>query len=471
MNLTKSSIKIIIARLGGFVISTLGTIYFARDLGSANFGTFVLFQALAQMLAVPADFGIHGAIIKRMSEQENSSEILSSAIFLLCVSLSIVCSFIFLFRDFINNYIGAQLALLLIIFLIFNEGAKLTRNVLKGELRVGETAFLNFAQQLVYTGLGAIMVSMGIGFFGLVYSIITALAAVIVIGLYKWETTLGRPSINAIRSLFSFSKFSVISHIDSYLYNWLDVAVIGFLLSQSAVGKYEIAWRVSAMVMLFSSAVERTILPQISAWDSQGTEKQIEELLPNALLASLLFVIPSFFGVAVLSEEILYFIFSPEYVTAAPILIILIGGRLLESIDIIFKNILSGMDHPDLRAIAVLISISLNIFLNLLLVQSIGSIGAAIATVSSFAVSTAVIAYYVTHIISITIPYQEILFCVFSSIVMATILWEIKIKIEIESSFDVLILILIGSIIYFSLLLFSPSIRRKFRYILRTVVE
>jgi O-antigen/teichoic acid export membrane protein len=157
MNIARSTSKIFFARLSGSVFGFLGTVYFARELGTSLFGTFVLFQALSQMLAVPADFGLQGAVIKRMSERENPSEVLSTAILMLGFSLTFVSVCVLLFRNIINSYLGAKLAVFLVTVVILNELSKLAQNVLKGELRVGETASLNFTKQLTFNGLGAIL--------------------------------------------------------------------------------------------------------------------------------------------------------------------------------------------------------------------------------------------------------------------------------------------------------------------------
>jgi O-antigen/teichoic acid export membrane protein len=423
------------------------------------------------MLAVPADFGLQGAVIKRMSERENQSEVLSTAILMLGISLTLVSICVLIFREVINSYLGAQLAVFLATAIILNELSKLAQNVLKGELRVGETASLNFAKQLSFNGLGAVLLFSGAEVLGLIYALIASSVVVLLLGIYKWDTSLGFPSFETARSLFDFSKFSVVSYVDSYLYNWLDVTVIGLLLTQSAVGPYEAAWRVSVIVMLFSGAIETTILPQISDWDSEGAQAQIENILPDAITASLFFVIPAFFGVLVLSRELLYYVFTPAYATAWPVLIILLGGKLFEGVDRIFKNVLSGMDRPDLRAIAVLASISLNLILNFTLVRFLGPIGAAIATTVSFGVSTVIIVYYLSNIIAIQIPYRELLSCVVSAIVMATCLYFVHTYVAITSLPLVVGFILLGAIIYTSTIFIFPTIRSKIRTVLRAIAS
>lgn len=471
MDLAKSTLKIFLARLSGSVLSFLGTVYFANELGSSLFGTFVLFQAISQMLAVPADFGLQGAVIKRMSERENPSEVLSTAILMLGTSLIIVSICVYIFRSTINKYLGATLAVFVISVVILNELSKLAENVLKGELRVGETATLNFAKQFIFNGLGAVLLYINANVLGLVYAFITSLTIVFFWGAYKWDTPLGHPSLRTAQSLFNFSKFSVISHVDSYLYNWLDVAVIGLLLTQAEVGAYEVAWRVSAIVMLFSGAIETVILPQISEWDSEDEHKQIENVLRPALTASLFFVIPAFFGGIILSYDFLFYVFTPEYAAAWPVLIVLLGGKLFEGIDRIFKNILSGMDRPDLRAVAVIASTFLNLVLNFTLVWWIGSVGAAIATIVSFGVSTLIIVYYLSDIIIITYPYRELLSCSISASLMAVILVLVQNYIPITSLQRLIAFVLFGGLLYVTTIVMFPSMRRQIRNVLRLGVE
>jgi O-antigen/teichoic acid export membrane protein len=223
--------------------------------------------------------------------------------------------------------------------------------------------------------------------------------------------------------------------------------------------------------MLFSKAIETTLLPQISNWDSDGSRIQIENVIPNAITASLFFIVPAFFGVLVLSQELLYYVFSPAYADAWPVLIILLGGKLFEGVDGIFKNVLSGMDRPDLAATAVLVSISLNVILNFTLVWFIGSIGAAIATTVSFCVSTAIIMYYLSNLITVQFPYREILSCLISSAVMAVALSIVQGFVGITSLPLVILFILLGGIIYISTIFLFPTIRQEIRTVLRAIIR
>jgi O-antigen/teichoic acid export membrane protein len=419
------------------------------------------------MLAVPADLGLQGAVLKRMSEQKSPSQVLSTAAVMLGTSLIFVSICAYLLRGVINQYIGAKLTFFLIIVVILNQVSNLINNVIKGELRVGETASLNLLKQVTFNIVGIVLISADTGISGLIYSLIIGSCVVIVWGTYKKDTAMGHPSLDVAKSLFEFSKFSVISYIDSYLYSWLDVVIIGLLLTQSEVGAYEVAWRVTGPVLLLGGAVATVILPQISKWDVEGSHEKIDNTIHDSVFISLFLVLPAFIGGIILSQEILYYVFNPEYATAWLVLIILLAGRIVEAFNLIYKNALSGVDRPDLRAVAVVIGMIMNLVLNFGLVSWVGMVGAAIATTISITVSTLITTYYLYSLINFRLPYYDLLLCLVSASVMGLIIYIVRQYISVDSLWVVVALVLTGATIYIGTTLLFPSVRDRIKMVLQ----
>jgi len=138
MNIAQSSLKLFIAKTASAALQFIGITYFARELGAAPMGVFFLFQALLGMLAIPADFGLRGAVEKRISEGKSQGTFLSSALALKAIPIITIVLAIVSFRSLINNYIGADIAKLLAVAIVLQEIAQLSVVVLKGELRVGK---------------------------------------------------------------------------------------------------------------------------------------------------------------------------------------------------------------------------------------------------------------------------------------------------------------------------------------------
>lgn len=89
MNLAQSSLKIFAANAASTVIGFLGLTFFARELRPHQLNVFFLFQALLEVIGIPADFGIGGAVNKRISEGKPNDEIFSTALLLKLIPLKL----------------------------------------------------------------------------------------------------------------------------------------------------------------------------------------------------------------------------------------------------------------------------------------------------------------------------------------------------------------------------------------------
>lgn len=466
MNIVRSSSKLFLANTVGALVSFLGIAFFSRELGAAQIGVFFLFKALIGMLSIPADFGLRGALEKRISENEMKSTYLSSAIIIKLVPLSVIVVAILLFRNSINAYLGAELALFLAVAVVLQEAALLVIAVLNGELRVGETAVLRALRKVLWAGIGGALVFYGFGVHALIYGLLIGFSVIFIWGWFKRSTPLSSPSVNHAYSLFDYGRYNIVSSIGGYFYSWVDVAVIGFFLSQSHVGAYEVAWRLTAVVMLFSQAIATTIFPQISRWDATDAKHRIEAIIPRLITPSLIIVIPSFFGTLTLSRDILRLVFGTEFTMAWPVLIILMGEKVLQSVHVVLGRSLQGIDRPDLAAKATAVSVTVNVLLNIGLVFHFGMVGAAIATAVSFSINTLLHGYYLSKFVEITFPYSEIGWLFVSSLGMVTLILVIRSVFAITTLTQLLGVIILGALWYgVSVLTFRPLREKAFKVV------
>jgi len=463
MNTLRAGLRLFNAKLLITVIQTAGVIYFAREVGATQIGIFFLFQALLGILSIPADFGLRSGVVKRISEGTAQGGYLSSVILAKLLSLSVFALLVVLFRSYINEYVGAEVAVYFAVALILYEAAKLSAAVLKGELRVGETAEIQVAKELIWLVSSAALVFYGLEARALIFGLLIGLTVMSVWGWYKISISFGQPSVSHARSLFDYSKFSVMSTIGGFFYSWMDVAIIGLFLTQAHVGAYEVAWRVTVVSTLLSSAIATALFPQVSQWDAADQQEKIQSLIRDTLAPSMVIAVPAFFGVTIFSREILSLTFGEEFTMAWIALIILSSEKVIQSIHIILGRALQGINRPDLAAKATVFSIVLNLVLNIVLVLQFGITGAAVATAISFAINGALHAYYVSQFVSIEIPVQEMLAIVLSSAAMAGLLFFGRSVVAIET-FPVLIgAVTIGAVLYFLFMLLLPSSRAMIR--------
>lgn len=461
MNIQRSIGKVFISEYGTSIISFVAIVIFARELSASELGIFFLYQMLINILAIPGSFGRGNALIKRLSEGENPRNILSTSIAFFIISSTTLVILILATKGYINTYVGAKVGLLVAIGIVLRSLYTLPLNILKGELRVGETATLQLCQRGTWFIISYSLLIYGFGYSSLIYGLLLGYLIGSIFGIYKINTGFGRITWRSAISLFDYWKYTTFSFVGSTIHSWMDIAVIGYFLSQRYVGIYELSWRVSIIVALASSAIGSTILPQISAWNSSNSKAKIVDLFPNALFSAVFLTTPAFFGVLLLSEPVLGLIFGSEYREGSFVLIVLVLSKILESIDNILKSFIEGINLPNLRMRAVLVSIIVNLLLNIVLISAYGLIGAAIATTTALIVNSLITVYYLSHYVELDLPYKELSWCFFSSLGMFIMLYLIVSRVEINNIVLLLTIVLVGMAVYFGLVLTYQPIRAK----------
>lgn len=462
MKLVKTAASVFSLQIISTVSQALGLVYFAQELGANQLGVFVLFQALLTMFRFVANAGVDQALEKRISEGD-SENVVGSSILIKGVIIILIAALVVATRGYLNEYMGSSLALLLLAVLIPQQLARVVLKTLRGELRVREATVLKMLRNVLFIGCGSALVYLGEEVYGLIVALIVSWSIVFILGTFKITTSLGLPTTDAVQSLITYSKYNLVaSVIGGYMYNWLDTVVIGLFLTQSHVAAYEVAWRIAGVVMLLSRSIASTIFPQVSDWDVKDKQEKISNILPSAVTGSLLLVFPAIIGGAILNTELLQYLFGPEFVIASSVLIVLLAAKIPEGAHAIFGQVLLGVDRPDLVARAVSAFIVINVVLNVVLINAIGLVGAAIATGISFTINAGLTVYYLRTLMTISINWKDILGSVFASLGMGILLHGIQLVLPVESVATLLIMVAIGGVIYLSLLLTIPNMRRRF---------
>lgn len=470
MDISRSVSKLFVAQVLNAIIGFVAIAAFARELGPSAMGVFFLFQALSSIGAIAGDAGVGTAAEKRLSGGDPPETVVGSAVAIKTVTSLILVVAVLAARGYVNDYVGAPVAGLLALSLVVTQASTLTLTILNGELRVGETAVIQFARQIAFVAVAALLVVRGEGARGLVIGSIAGSAAALVWGLYKVDSPLGLPTWGQIRSLAGYAKYNFLPTVGLKIHNWMDLVIIGWLLTSADVGAYEIAWRVAGVTTLLTSSVASTILPQTSAWQAEDQLKKVERLVGSALTPAIFFIVPATFGVLVLGKEILSLVFGPEYAYASLVLLVLVAGKVPEAVQGIVGKCLLGLDRPDLVARATVVAVVLNLALNVALVYEFGLIGAALATTLSFAVGTVLRTRYLLDILSVRVPASELGWLLVSSIVMAGVLVAVESAFPATSLLSLAALVLFGALVFGLVVLASSSLRQRVAGYARTFV-
>jgi O-antigen/teichoic acid export membrane protein len=452
-------IKLIISRGGQQVVGMLGLVYFTRVLSPENLGIYFIFQAVVTVLALFSDLGIKGAIEKFVSEDEAPGSVLMTGVLLRVSAFLPLCLILVLFRDSVDAYIGAHVWPLVIISIAVVELAKLSIIVLRAEQRVDETATLEFLRQLAIVGIGALLLQFSGSVISLLYAYIIGNVVTGVFGVYKIETSPSAFSRDVFLDILSYAKHNFVSTIAGVFHNRADVLLIAFFMTSASVAIYEVAWRVSSVVVLFTTPIATTLFPEMSSLSTDNAG-QVKEIVQDAIPYTLIFAVPALFGGFVLGQDLLGLVFGTQYGSAWLILSVLLLQKVFLAPFTIIARSLQAINRPDLVAKGEFIGMVANFVGNVVLISQFGLIGAAVATAGAFALDLLMQTYYFTRIYELSVDTRFLSRIFTSAVGMLIGVSAMKRMIHIDSLFILLPVIGISVCLYLVLLLTYTPLRR-----------
>ncbi|WP_247002207.1 polysaccharide biosynthesis C-terminal domain-containing protein [Halosolutus gelatinilyticus] len=460
--------------MSNLVSSALGflaTIYIARMLGAGPLGVYHLVVGLVSWLAIVGEVGISRAISKRISEGEDQAEyVLAGTTIIVGLFVLSTCGLL-LFRERLVNYVGYPatgyvIAILLVVLVngLVNSllvGLHLVHvNGFLSPVRTGGRALVQIALIVAGASTAALFIGHIAGY-------------IVVIGIGTYFTARALPGLSRPRRyhfdrLVDFAKFSWLGNLQSQMFSYTDIIVLGFFVSSGLIGVYSAAWNIAEFLILFSGALSSTLFPEMSSLSSKDNSRAVARIVEQSLSFCGLFLIPGLFGGMLLGERILR-IYGPEFPRGATVLTILIVANLLMGYQNQLLNALNAIDRPELAFRVNVVFVGSNVALNIALIYLYGWIGAAIATTISVAISLVLAYHHVDAVIDFEVPAGEIVNQWIAAVLMGGLVY---VSLWAETTYGLLnhnvatvgILVVIGAGTYFAVLLI---ISRQFR----TVVD
>lgn len=386
-----ASLALFASRIVTQAIGFAALVYYARELGAAALGVFFTFETLVAVLGITSEFGVSGAVTKRMSQATSGVErgrYLTGAFALACVPFGVVTVGVVAFGRRLVDYVGLpEVVPLLVLVLAVNLGAQVLISALRGERRVAVTAWVGLAGQLVRVAVSVGLLLAGFGPVALVYGIAAASITRSATAFGLLDTAPALPSLATVRSLFDFSKYTAGMEASDLAYNWADTLVLAAFASKAVVGTYETAWKLSFVSLLAANVIGIALAPSVTNWHEAGETEKVAAAFRHGVTYSLLFVIPAVAGAAVLGDEVLHALYG--FSAGAAVLLVLLVGQLAQAVKNVSQNVLFGVNRPETVFWTNLVTVGANVLLNLALVPRFGAIGAAFATLATATVAAA----------------------------------------------------------------------------------
>jgi O-antigen/teichoic acid export membrane protein len=389
-NTTTTLLTQIISLIFGIGVSVI----LARALGPEGKGIYSLAILLPTLVATFTNLGIAPATVYYTAKgYYDSKQILTSNIILSLVIglLSVMIGFFTinffgdsLFPGLPKNY--AILALLLIPLILLAENLK---KILLGLQRIPRVNFLNLSRYLL------ILISLSLALLLLNKDVLEALLAtiaawsllIIITFVLVSKTAKGlarRVNFHYIKSTLKYGTQAHLGNVFGFLHYRLDIILINLFINPVAVGLYSISVGVAEQLWLASKATSEVLLPKLAA---EKNEKRRKEFTPIISRNVLLITAVGGFILFLLTESIITFLYSSDFLPAVLPLQILIPGIVARSASRILANDIAARGKPLKNSTLSLLALIINIGLNILWIPKFGIAGAAWATTISYSVT------------------------------------------------------------------------------------
>lgn len=371
----------------------------ARLLGPEQYGTYTFVLSIIALLGLPTQGGVPTLVIRETAKYQHAQEYNSlkgllrfSGTFVTLYSfLAIVIASIIVWNiwdstsEQTSSFLWALL-LLPIIALSSIRSSTLTglRKVVQGSLPEQIIRPLVVVSLLGMTILFEWNISASIA---IQYTLLGAFMAFVigVILLMKSipvEMKDAHPEFHIklwVKSLLPLVLFSSLNIANSQI----GVVFLGFYTSHEDIGYFRVAFQGASLLSFSLVALNAVLAPHIIRLYKDKDYDRLQKMLRIGARVTLGLTLPFFLTYIFFGDVFVRLLFGEEYLPALNLLIVMCIGQFISVAMGSVGLVLNMLNHEKETVRASLLSISLNVLLCLILIPSIGVMGAAIATTVS----------------------------------------------------------------------------------------
>ncbi|APW99712.1 flippase [Halobiforma lacisalsi AJ5] len=406
----------LVSRAVYMLSSALLMFVLARILEPDGYGA--LYWAIGVLMVVQllADLGIGKSTARYISEYREKDEgqiphLLRSAVAYQLIVLAVVAYALLVFHDRIAVLLGdpeaAPFLAAGVLFIVANSVSGFSMMAFQGFNRLGYSAAVQAVSGATRLVFAVGFVLLGFGALGALFGYIVgyAMAGAFGVGVlyfkfYRTYEPAEEYEEGLSRRLAEYSVPLTATRSANVIDKRLDIVLVGVFLPSAAVGFYQLGKQVVDFVLAPSESLGFTISPNFGEQKANDQLEQARRIYEESLTHTMLVYIPAAAGLVLVADPFVTMVF-PEYEGAVPVLQVLAGFVVLQAITNLTSDSLDYLGRARSRAIAKGVTAVTNFGLNLVLIPTIGVVGAALATVATHSVYVAVNLYIVHEELSL----------------------------------------------------------------------
>lgn len=340
------------------LIQFVASLFIARLLTPAEFGTFSVAMVLVGLAQVLRDFGVADYIAQ---ERDLTIERIRAA-----ATLAMLTGFGFAvillaaawpasiyFRE---SGVGKVMSVLAMSFMLIPFGT-VTMAWVRRNLDFGKILIVRVVTALVGSSTSVALAYAGFSYMSMAWGLLAGSVVTILLSLcYRPRDWPWRPTLQHLREVVSFGSWSTGLAITSQLSGAIQDLIVGRGLSMEAVGYFGRAGAIIEIVYrVFTSAVYTVAAPYFAAKDRSGAEASQGFCTTVRYLTVLVW--PALAGISVLAPELIVLLYGKQWLPSVDLVRILTLGNMLFVPYLLWSAFFVGLGR--VRAACIVLTVAL----------------------------------------------------------------------------------------------------------------
>jgi O-antigen/teichoic acid export membrane protein len=379
----------------------------ARMLGPGGKGDFYLLTLVPATIVVVLQLGLPQALAFYTARGQVRGIVSMSAYLTvaLCVPALIVAGLLIpILQSTVLRGIDQTEILLALIALPLALNATFSTGILLGRQSVQWYSLVNVILSLVAVVLFVVLVGV------LQLGVVGALIAFILetsIGTVGWYIGSRRSTAKvaqatsvSYRALFRYGLPYYPGSLTQFFSVRLDVFLLAFMLADpsSPIGWYSMAVTIASLVFFLPNAVSTLFFPHVAGSTRQDSNRQVP------MVARVTLLITAAIALALVPVAIvLILVLLPDFQPSLPPLLILLPGVVALSLTKVLSSYVAGVGRTSWTSFVNVSALALNIAVNLALIPAFGILGAATASLISYAYSAVAFSVMASRLGAVTL--------------------------------------------------------------------
>jgi O-antigen/teichoic acid export membrane protein len=395
MNFVKNTVITFSTQLITVILGVITSIILARTLGPANFG---IYSIITLTITVLGTFGNLGIAISNtyygVKKEYKWDDIASNsfiAAFILGIILITSFLLVFFFYPSLLKNIDHTLVIIAAIATPFTLLMPYFQYILLGQNRIKEFNFTNIIQSALYLSLIIVILFFNGSIQGVLssWTVSFVIAAIIpVIFVYKSNPFKLHFNFDIFKKTTIFGLKGYLGNVIQFFNYRIDIFLISMILSNYAsVGYYSISVALAESLWYLPGVVGTLVFARTPGLTDEDKNRSTPIICRNTFFITLILSIILF----ITANYIILILYGPTYLPAVKPLWVLLPGVIALSVCKVLSNEIAGRGKPMINTYAAIISLAVNIPLNLLFIPQLGIIGSALASSIAYFVSAIIV--------------------------------------------------------------------------------